>query len=89
VISIEGFHVVVDGTEPDECDPYMELGFTCEEECLEAEVAGSLDATVRSNSCGLGGGGGGGDGPGGGGGGGVVVRVTGPMIRRHVCIAWR
>jgi hypothetical protein len=72
VISIEGFHVVVDGTEPDECDPYLQLGFTCEEQCVEAENLGSLVWTMRANSCTPGGGGSGGDGGGttGGGGGG-------------------
>lgn len=59
VISIEGFHVVVDGTDADECDPYLELGFTCEEEtCLEAPIANPSDFTMQSNSCTVDGGGG-------------------------------
>jgi hypothetical protein len=71
IILLDGFYILVDGTVPDECDPYLQLGFTCEEQCVEAENLGSLMWTMRSNSCAPGGGGSGGTTGGGGGGGGT------------------
>ncbi len=65
----EGVGVTVDREEPDECDPYEELDFSCDDPCVESEIPSGLDGTMRSNSCETGGGGGDTGTTGGGGGG--------------------